>query len=77
MYSEFDRVRVEIPRMFAQSKQDTLNSNTIQNPLKVRPCFVRVLRDKDLDDHIKRYKKNDTEVNRNFIRVSSNAFFVY
>lgn len=50
--------------MFAQSKQDMFDGNVIQNPLKVRPCFVRVLRDKDLDDHIKRYKKNDTEVNR-------------
>lgn len=54
----------EISRMFAQSKQDMFDGNVIQNPLKVRPCFVRVLRDKDLDDHIKRYKKNDTEVNR-------------
>lgn len=77
LYSEFDRV-AEISRMFAQSKQDMFDGNMIQNPLKVRPCFVRVLRDKDLDDHIKRYKKNDTEVNRyNFIHVSSNAFFAH
>jgi len=51
--------------MFAQSKQNILmNSNAMQNPLKVRPCFIRLLRDKELDKHIKRYKKTETEVNR-------------
>lgn len=56
--------------MFVQNKQNALN--TAQNPLKVRPCFIRLLRDKELDKHIrKRYKKNETEVNKKilFIRV--------
>lgn len=56
----------KISRMFVQSKQNALNA--AQNPLKVRPCFIRLLRDKELDKHIrKRYKKNETEVNKNNI----------
>lgn len=55
----------KISRMFVQSKQNALN--TAQNPLKVRPCFIRLLRDKELDKHIrKRYKKNETEVNKKY-----------
>lgn len=60
--------------MFVQNKQNALN--TAQNPLKVRPCFIRLLRDKELDKHIrKRYKKNESEVIKilSFIHV----FFTY
>ncbi|KYN02038.1 Protein polybromo-1 [Cyphomyrmex costatus] len=58
---EFDRVRVNISRMFAQSEQNMLNINATQNPLKMRPCFIRLLRDKELDKHTKRYKKTETK----------------
>lgn len=60
----------KILRMFVKSRQNALN--TAHNPLKVRPCFIRLLRDKELDKHIrKRYKKNETEVNKkiSFIHV--------
>lgn len=65
--SEFARVRAEVPKMFAQTNQDVLDSNVAQNPLKVRPCFIRLFRDKELDKHIKRCKKSEAEVNRPII----------
>lgn len=60
-------MRAEAPRMFAQSDESVLDDNLGQNPLKVRPCFIRLFRDRDLDKQIKRCKKNETEVNRHAI----------
>lgn len=41
-----------------------LNNAHNQKPLKVRPCFIRLLRDKDVDQRTrKKYKKNEAEVN--------------
>lgn len=62
-------LNVNLSRMFAQSNQDVPNIDAAQNPTKsVRSCFIRLLRDKDLDEHIrKRSKKNDTEVNQHIV----------
>lgn len=41
-----------------------LNNVNNHKPLKVRPCFIRLLRDKDVDQRTrKKYKKNEAEVN--------------
>lgn len=56
--------------MFTQNiNQDVPNIDAGQNPTKnVRSCFIRLLRDKELDEHIrKRSKKNDTEVNKSIV----------
>lgn len=73
-------MRAEAPRMFAQSNENVLDPNVAQNPLKVRPCFIRLFRDKELDKQIKRSKKNETEVNRHIILsvfFSPNVFSLY
>lgn len=61
--------------MFVQSKQNALIA--AQNPLKVRPCFIRLLRNKELDTHIrKKYKKSETEVKKKNISFISLCFLV-
>lgn len=55
---------LQAPRMFEQRECNLISDATVQNPLKTKSCFIRLLRDKEVEERIrKKYKKNDTEVN--------------
>lgn len=58
--------------LFTMSEQGYSNKQEniffAQKTLKVRPCFIRLLRDHEVDQRLsKKCKKNETEVNKYFI----------
>ena len=57
-------------RMFEQGNINDENNVSIQKALKVRPCFIRLMRDKEVDQRLsKKCKKNETEVNNILFRI--------
>lgn len=51
-------------RMFEQGDCSNENNVFIQKALKVRPCFIRLMRDKEVDQRLsKKCKTNEAEVN--------------
>lgn len=56
-------------RMFEQGNIN--NENVfVQKALKVRPCFIRLMRDKEVDQRLsKKCKKSETEVNNILFRI--------
>lgn len=49
---------------------DVSDNSAIQNPSKVRSCFIRLLRDREIDERTrKKYKKNEKDVIRYFSYV--------
>lgn len=64
---------MQVPHIFELNEHTLINNATVQNPLKTRSCFIRLLRDKEVEERIrKKYKKNDTEVNERI-----NMFYTY
>lgn len=49
--------------MFEQGNINNDNNVAAERALKVRPCFIRLMRDKDVDQRLsKKCKKNEAEV---------------
>lgn len=57
-------------KMFEQGNINNRNNVSVQKALKVRPCFIRLMRDKEVDQRLsKKCKKNETEVNNISFRI--------
>lgn len=69
-------------RMFEQGNSYNQGTNiSLQKTLKVRPCFIRLMRDREVDQRLsKKSRRNETEVNNDFILsriLPTSCFLVY
>lgn len=59
---------IQVFKMFEQGDSSAQGSNFFSQKKKVRPCFIRLMRDKEVDQRLsKKSKKNETEVMSYFV----------